>query len=71
MKSNESGQVRPGEVKSMTMPEEFTDLKNQLGDIPLEVDENFLKLDFESQMKKINRVHFCHLFLFIFVCIHI
>ena len=42
----------------MNLPEEFKDLKNQLGDIPLEIDEKFLKLDFGAQMKLINRVLF-------------
>jgi len=44
-----------GEMKAMELPEELKDLQNQLGDINMEIDEEFMDLDFESQLKKINR----------------
>ena len=42
--------------KAMQVLQEFADLQNQVGDIPVEIYDKFIKLDFDAQMKFINRV---------------
>jgi len=44
-----------GEVKAMEMPSEFKDLQDQLGDVNIDINDDFMELDFEAQLKKINR----------------
>ena len=40
----------------MQVLQEFADLQNQLGDISVEIDDKFIKLDFDAQIKLIKRV---------------
>eukprot|EP00494_Astrolonche_serrata_P033888 UN34157 len=52
MKVNPVNETQP---QFMEIPDEFKELQEQLGDVNIDIDDKFMKLDFEAQLKKINR----------------